>query len=288
MIENSLFYPLFISQIFLFSYYFPKKIHRRMQLVLKNYPASMYPKLYPKPIEHYYDGQEKYRLMNQGLLYFGIVSIISIFYWDFASKNEISSFLPWTYFMLQMFPLMLMEFSGFSTFKQMRKTDKRTTRMAELNPRRIFDYISPSIVVAAVILYLFAIIFDIYKNQDIHQYHFTLSSQTVLAAVFLTLGNIFFIVLIFWQLSGKKLNPYQSNEDRIKQIEVTIKSSIYVSMWMSLFFIANEAVDDTKYEYLQSIIMSLYCQLIAIASITTMLKNVKIENINFDVYKADN
>ena len=285
MIENSLFYPLFVSQIFLFSYYFPKKIYKRMQTIYNNYPPSEYPKLYPKSSEHYYRGQEKYRLINQGTLYLGIIAIIGIFYWDYITETKLSSFLPWTYFMLQMFPIMLMEIADFSNFKEMRKSDLRTKKIAELNPRRLFDFVSPAIVTAAIVLYAFAIIFDILKNQEIHQFNFTFSSQTVLAGMFLTLGNLFFLIMIFWQLHGKKLNPYQSNEDRVKQIGVSIKSAVYVSIWMSLFFIANEAVDDTKYEYLQSNIMSIYCQLIAIASITTMLKNVKVENINFDVYK---
>ena len=42
-----LFYALFLSQIILISYYYPKQIIKRIDGVLKNYPPEDYPKLYP-------------------------------------------------------------------------------------------------------------------------------------------------------------------------------------------------------------------------------------------------
>jgi hypothetical protein len=40
-------------------------------------------------------------------------------------------------------------------------------------------------------------------------------------------------------------------------------------------------------EFLEKSIMSIYCQLIVWASVGTRLKELKLETINFDVYKAE-
>ena len=43
--SNNLFYIVFLGQILLISYYFPRKLLERMQYVLETYPPAAYPKL---------------------------------------------------------------------------------------------------------------------------------------------------------------------------------------------------------------------------------------------------
>ena len=55
----------------------------------------------------------------------------------------------------------------------------------------------------------------------------------------------------------------------------------------SLFFIANSAVDFFQLGYLEILINSIYFQVIAFFGIGGMLRNIRLDNTNFDVYKAE-
>ena len=57
--SNNLFYIVFLGQILLTSWYFPRRLLGRMQHVLDTYPPSQYPKLYPRPVEEYRMAQEQ-------------------------------------------------------------------------------------------------------------------------------------------------------------------------------------------------------------------------------------
>ena len=75
---NMLFYIVFLSQIFLISYYFPAKLLVRMRSVLETYPPSEYPKLYVKPIEYYKIGQGAFKLVNRFIFLLGFVILLLI------------------------------------------------------------------------------------------------------------------------------------------------------------------------------------------------------------------
>ena len=62
--ENILFYFLFLSQIILISFYFPRKMLKRIKYVLAKYPPEQYPNLYPKPGEYYEKIQHLYKYAN--------------------------------------------------------------------------------------------------------------------------------------------------------------------------------------------------------------------------------
>jgi len=51
MPDNILFYFVFLGQIILISFYFARKILSRMRYVVKTYPQSKYPKLYPVSLD---------------------------------------------------------------------------------------------------------------------------------------------------------------------------------------------------------------------------------------------
>ena len=60
-----------------------------------------------------------------------------------------------------------------------------------------------------------------------------------------------------------------------------------VSIFLSLFLMANSAVDVYQLGYLEIIINSIYFQVIAFFGIGSMLRTIRLDNIDFDVYKAD-
>ena len=60
MPEHMLFHVVFLGQVLLISFYFPRKMLSRMRYVFETYPPSTYPKLYPKPVEYYKKAQRNY------------------------------------------------------------------------------------------------------------------------------------------------------------------------------------------------------------------------------------
>jgi hypothetical protein len=280
---NILFYALFLSQIILISYYYPKQIFNRIEGVLKKFPPEDYPKLYPESTEKVIAAKARYKLLNQiiffaGLALMGVYALMST---EYDSNQKFAESLPLMFGMVQFIPFMLLEISGCRQFKLMRKANISTSRSAGLAPRKLFDYVSPIAVISAIVLVLAYILFDLYVND------FIFTHDIMIKILALSLVHALFIGLTIWHLTGKRLDPYQAVKDRSQQTEFSLQSMVSVSMFLSLFLIANSAVDFYQLGYLEIIINSIYFQVIAFLGIGGMLKTIRLDNINFDVYKAD-
>jgi hypothetical protein len=283
MPENILFYFVFLSQVVLISFYYPKEILGRITFVLQKYPMDTYPKLYPKTIEFYEKGKLIYRITNQIIFVLGFILMFAVGMWDYSSDGNIPEMFPFVYWVFQVLPILLMEISGFAYFKLMRKADVRTTRKAGLQPRRLFDFVSPTVVGLAIFSNIACVLFFF----SIHQFHFHLSNDTFVILITLVASNLLYAAIIFWNLYGKKLDPHQSAKDRTRQIKVTIKSLVFMSMGASLFLTIFESVDKFHLDYLEPVLMSVYLQFVILIGLGSLLRNLRIENVDFDVYKTD-
>jgi hypothetical protein len=141
--------------------------------------------------------------------------------------------------------------------------------------------VSPISVISAITLIFAYILFDLY----IHNFIFTI--DIIIKIITLCLVHALFIGLTIWQLTGKRLDPHQTIKDRSQQTEFSLKSMTSVSMFLSIFLIADSAVEVYQLGYLEIIINSIYFQVIAFFGIGGMLRTIRLDNINFDVYKAD-
>jgi len=280
-----LFYLVFLSQVFVLSYYFPNKLLDRMRYVLETYPPSMYPKLYPKPLEYYKMGQWGFKWVTRCILVLGFVILYAVIFLvdhaTFADDGYISEFWPALYGVIQFAPLMVLEFSEFSQFKLMRKANTATTRTAPLRRRRLSDFVSPMLVAIAVLLYIMFILFDLY----VHDFVFDWGHDTLQRVAVITVTNLLVGGVGAWQLYGRKQNPHQGLDDRNKQIAAALTSILYVSMAMSIFFMTQVADDVIDMNFLDATLISLYFQVVAFLSLGTNLRSLKLENIDFDVYK---
>jgi len=283
MPDNILFYIVFLSQILLASFYFPKKVLGRVRIVMEQYPPSKYPKLYSKPIEYYEKGQRNYQKMNQIILVVGFMLMFAVGLWDYSSDGWINQMIPFAYFMIQAIPLVLMEINESTLFKLMRKADLRTTRKAELHPRRLFDFISPTIVGLAIFMNVACIWFYLYGDQ--YQFHW--ESDAFVISISLFAMNALFAGIIFRNLHGKKLDPHPASKDRMRQIGVTVKSLIFMSIGASVFIMMQAGINEFDLDYLEPSIMSLYLQFTMMIGLGSVLRKLRIENINFDVYRED-
>ena len=198
--------------------------------------------------------------------------------WANLTGGEISQMIPWAYFMLQMIPLIMLEISEFKSFKSMRLSNTNTTKKATIQPRKLFDFVSPKLLGFAIVVLLFAFTIVFYR------YGFSEKFYTNTGIILAT--NLFFAGLIYWNIYGTKMDPYQTNKDRIKVLKVTVTSMTYVSIAVSVFLAVQMLINMFDLDFLEKSIMSVYCQLIVWASVGSRLKQLKIENIDFDVYKS--
>lgn len=284
---NLLFYVLFLSQMCLISFYFPRKILARMRFVLETYPPSEYPKLYPRSADFYRFGHRTYQWINRAIFGLGFVFLfIMIFLIDhstFADDGYISEFWPALYGMIQFIPGILLEFTEFNQFKIMRDANKATTRKAILRPRRLFDYITPFTLALVVATFLGAVFLDLY----VHDFIIAWENDGLQRALVLT-GTILFMAAVgAWTVYGRKPDPHQDFGDRTRQIKASLRSMAGVSIALSVYF-SIQAVDDVvDISFMDASLMSLYFQAIVLLSIGHLLNSLKLEDINFNVYRND-
>ncbi len=280
MTESIIFYTLLTSQLMLMSYYFPGRIHKRMQTVLHTYSPDQYPRLYPKPASYYERLQRNYRWVNQLLLIVGWSVMMAMLALDFDLSAKHASLLPWAIFMIQMTPQIALELKEFRQMKLMRQSDQRTTRTAELTPRRVFDIVPKSLLSVTIVFFIVSLLVDAAIN-DFAKDRFYLSW------LILGVGNVGFAFSAWWFIYGRKQNPYQSRAERNLQARATITSMLYVSIGMSLFVAITGVIDTYGLDRLSPAAMSLYCQLIAAASMSSMLSTLRLDRLDFEVYREE-
>lgn len=284
--SSTVFYIVFLGQIILLSFIVPRKLLSRMQHMLKTYPPAEYPKLYPRPIEHYYIAHDRFRLVNNAILGVGLFVLFSVMFLidhsTFADDGYISEAFPAAYGMLQMVPLMILELSEFSHMKLMRRTNPSPTRRADLKRRRVTDLVSPALIAVTVIVAAGSVLYDFY----VHDFAVSWGHDTAQRTITLLVTNLMLLAVGLWQVYGKKLDPHQTSEDRLRRAAAGIRSLLYVSMAMSIFFVTAAADDVYDIDALDAILMSVYFQVIVLLSVGTVCNAVQPEDINFDVYKV--
>ena len=272
-----------LSQIWLLSYFYPKQVTRRIDYVLEHCPKETYPKLYPVSVDTIKLIKNSYLALNYLCI---AVGLWLIYYFAILPEHPTENLnllddLPLLYGILQYLPVLLLEVVCYKQLKLMRELNKKRSRKAELQPRQVFNYIRPGYLVSAVIVYLGYIVFELYIND------FSLLSDASIKIATVTGVNLLFISLAARNIYGKKQDPFQSAEDRHKQIKFTVHSFAYISIFMTLFLMAHSWVNANDHQYAEILINSLYFQVIALFSLGVLLSRFKIEEIDFDVYKAD-
>lgn len=284
-----LFYIVFSSQIFLISIRYAGKLARRIEHVLDNYPPARYPKLYPglSPEVAEWLGRRRlaiFRAINRAIALLGVVILAAMamkgYRPDLKGGDEIFVLL---YFFLQVSPLLWAEIRELHQYRLMRKAHSSPRREAVLTPRRLFDFISPRWVVAAVVALLGCLAYYLAGEGPIGAWRSNV--YITLAAMIGT--NLLFAGVIFKALRGKKSNPYQAYQDQLRQIETVSKALVYASIMISLFLIATIAVDRHALEVFDPPLTSLYMQLCAVFGIGFTMRRLEIDSLDFDVYKEE-
>lgn len=269
---------LFLSQIYFISVFLPMRHLKQLRQIITKYPPIEYSKLYPVPVSVIETKLRKYSWLNAAIVLLGLIVIIygissdakQMLHWDNKSVLTI-------YFLLQMVPFVLLDLSWIKHLKLMREVDGNSKRSAELTPRRLFDFVSPIYVWAAVAAYIAHALIVVYISQNPFEgfggYWNIVGSTTL---------NLIFIAGIAMTLRGKKLDPHQSSEDRTQQMARIVTVLVVTSIAASLLLSSSLVLSALDLRHLEDIFMVFYFQIIAVLSVGKYLGS----QVNFDVYRT--
>lgn len=289
MFIDILFYAVFLSQIFLLSYHYPKKFHGTIEHVLNTYPASDYPKLYQHsqyvdPAHMLKQKIRRFKLANTAIAVFGLAILFAMLVSGYAphtiKENQHLMFVM-IFFMLQALPHLALELSMRQWYKGMRNTAKTKTRTADLHPRRLFDFISPLYLIVAVLAYIAWVVYYLYNKGFTTAWDW----QTLVTMLGMSAMNVLFFTIAYRALRGKKMDPHQAAKDQHKYAETVIRVCVFASILMSLQLFVFDAINQNGWDMFEPLAMSLYFQLVIIFGLGEMIRSLKVENIDFDVYK---
>lgn len=283
MTSTILFYTVFISQIIALSYYIPKKMFARMQYVFSTYPPAEYPRLYPRDTGYYDRYNQRFKLANILIFALGFVIIIASEALGYELKYGVGRLVVFVYAMLQFMPMIVLEISEYKRFKLMRRLKLETTRSANLKPRGFLDFISPVLLGAAVIMLFVACWFGFWINDfEVNWPH-----DAYEGTIILILTNLYFVLMVGWQVYGKKKDPYLAHVDRERQLNIVSTIAGGASISISLFYIATTLGDVYDLVAFEASISSLYFQLIGLFAFGIMLQAKNIDDMDFSVYKEN-
>lgn len=283
----ALFYIVFLSQIFLLSIYYPGKIRRRVTYILEQFPASEYPKLYPSHYDqqNVESGNNKLRIfiwINYAIALVGLAILAMMIKSGYRPAPEGGDeIFVMFYFFLQSAPLFYAELKEYKYHKALRENYTAKTRTAELKPRRLFDFVSPIGLGAAVVLFITMMVLYIssrdFSAQPNVEIYATIIGMTVM--------QIMFAAIVSSHLYGKKINPYMSHEDQLTQIGVVANIMLFASIGASVFMTVTHLVDTYSLEVIDPVLSSIYFQFCVVFGIGFAFRTLRIEKLNLDGFK---
>ncbi|MFT7560103.1 MAG: hypothetical protein ACI93R_002018 [Flavobacteriales bacterium] len=279
MLENSFFYFIFVGQLLLMSFFLPREVIRRANFVLDNYPAHEYPKLYLQPESVERRLLSRFKLVNTLILAVGLIALAAIVVWDVTSTGAINEGFPIFCAIVQWLPLFYLELLAFKRLKAMRKMNTEGQRKASIVPRNISSFISPWIIVLAAFALAGYIVFEILLGEQQPNFGGFVNIFAALAS------NVVYLGVILWSVYGKKLNPFQSTDERHRQIGLTVNVLVFTSIVSSAYMLTNGLLEHFLLHHFRVVFNSVYVQVITLMTLGLMLKSTRVEDIDFSVYK---
>jgi hypothetical protein len=272
-------YLVFLLQIIVISAVIPRLIQNRFNNMITARPPAQYPKLYPMPQTHMQQNMKQFRVFNGVVLFLGL-TILAHAYW--TGQKEL---LAWdtqgtlnVYFLLQLVPFMLLGIKGMKYHQMMRQIDDSSRRTASLQPRKLTDYVSVSLLLLTAISALIMVLTIIYMHYHPFQGFAGLWNLLYMGGL-----NLFFFVMIFFQIRGKKTDPHQSIHDRSAQIRLI--SQVLVIGWLAanLFMTTNMWMSWANLHELKDVVQSVYFTFI----ILLMSQTSTFEPQDYSVYQNE-
>jgi len=278
MWDNYLLYMVFLGQIFVLSFYFPRKILGLINTSMQQHSSDMYPKLYPIKEDEIKTKLKIFNYFNTLVVSIGLAIVVMSFI------NNTDDLAGWDdqavlfcFLMLQYLPMLYLGAQGFDYLKLMREKNKIEHRIADLKPRKLLDFVSKPFLSAALFSYGLCVVTVLYFVQYPFDGFAGLVNILGVSTLYAGLG-----FGIFQKISGKKHNPLQTNEDRSVETTIVIKLLILTAICSSLYLTISLILASMEMRDLGNIIYSIYLQAFVFYAYQVM----KFDRIDYSVYKA--
>lgn len=291
--ETILFCFVFLSQVLLISWVYPGRIIGNSLYVLKNFPPSTHPKLYPYPpayLERWLREITRFNfvIVVAGLLIIGLIVGSLVGAWDggiFAPsrKKDWIKAIVVPYFLVQFVAgLLYMNLSKRRILLAMAKAPPPRVRTTELRRRRLVDFVSPTLLVVAMLTNVAFVAFVLY---DYRRFELPGFKAAVIIA---SIGFVFlvFSVSVGIALRAPKPDPYQTHQDRSNVISWVVKQALALCIAYPVLLSAWLIIIIFNPDFLEPVIASLYCQGIALALLWPSY-SYRVDKVDFDVYRQD-
>jgi hypothetical protein len=292
--EAVLFFFVFLSQVLLISWFYPRRVVSRMRDVLQKYPPSTHPKLYPLPMDYYERRLRNCARVNLAITIAGFLIIAALVFgtffteWDgaivtpFSTSGEWGAAIVTPFFLVQIAGFAYLQLSGLKHYKAMAKAAPPRVRTTELRPRRLFDFVSPAMIVAVALVNVAFMAFILWYRRFEFPW-FTAAGNISLVVV----ENLLMTVCIGLLLRARRADFHQAPKDRIDLIKVVIRLWLLIGVAGPLGITAVLLVKAyADPEFLEPVMSSLYVQIVALAMIWPSLR-YRADKIDFDVYRRD-
>jgi hypothetical protein len=278
MWDNYVLYIVFLGQIFVLSYYFPRKILALINTSIQQHPRAIYPKLYPLEDDAIKIKLRIYNIFNACVVMVGLaILVISIINNsdDLAGWDDQAVLLA--FLMLQYLPMLYLAVQAFTYLKLMREQNKLEQRTADLQPRKLLDFVSKSFLITATSSYCICVATVLYFVKHPFDGFAGLINIVGVTVIYagLSLG-------IYQKLYGKKRNPLQTNEDRTIETTVVIKLLVLTAICSSLYLAISLVLASLDMRDLGNVVYSLYLQ----AFVFYIYQVMKFDRVDYSVYKA--
>jgi hypothetical protein len=268
MIEAYAFLAAFTVQILITSILLPAWFIRYVRVQATRFPAERFAYLYP--------GADislaRERFLNRYRALTAVIAVLALLLlaWLFVymrrpdwSVGPVGALATVYFLAAQLLPLLFFVWVGvrFEKGHKRELPEEKRKRTAILQRRGLFDFISPFVVLLAVLIYFLFAAFVIY----IQQHPFRGFKGYVNIGI-ITLVYALNAFVVYMMLYGKKMNPFETHAGRLHTIGLTVKSSVYscivVVVYLSLNF-SLRLLDLKRWEPFSLSIFFVICALVA-------------------------
>jgi hypothetical protein len=290
--EAVLFFFVFLSQVLLISWFFPRRAVSRIRYVLENYPPSTHPKLYPKPVEHYERRLRNFVRLNRAIVGAGLLIIAGLVLGTLGTNWDGAIVTPWSrsgewdaaivtpFFLVQWIAIAYLEISGSMHYKAMGKAPPPRVRTTELRRRRLGEFVSPAMLAAAALIYIGFVVFILYYESFGFEWFWAGTNIVIVTALYLAMG-----VAVAITVYGRRLDHYQAHQDRLDLQRRIVRRALAFIVATPVLIVVQLTIKLYDPDFLEPVIASVWVQFLALLALS--LYNYRVQNIDFDVYRQD-
>lgn len=289
--EAILFCLVFTVQVLSISWLYARRVLSRERYVLQAFPPSTHPKLYPQPTEYYERRLRAFARLNGALVIAGgaiVLGLLAALVGDWGAalvspsgRQRWDTFIVVPFFLLQAFASVSLEVSKLDHHRALAKAPPPRVRTTELRRRQLFDFVSPALLVAAVLTNLGFVAFVLYYQRFGFAW-FTAAGNIAAVAGMVVL----FSTLVALALRAPKPDPYQTYRDRHHAIRLLVRQALAACIALPVLVTANLMLKLVEPDLLEPVVASVFCQAAALALLWPSYRQ-GVDTVDFDVYRAD-